>query len=142
MPPGIPVFKGSEAIASYLTEHGIRYLAYSYADEATFTKALFSGRLSPNVNIWIRRGAEITFDFQDNVAGLGRSRRRVFDDGKMFVVYLATPAGVDSKIKRNDGLRVDTSSPDQRDARAEVKPPSTSSNMVTPSAVDPAMLNR
>jgi hypothetical protein len=122
LPPGIPVFKGSEAVARYLTEHGIRYIAYSYGDEATFTKELFSGRLSPNVNIWIRRGAEITFDFQDNVVGLGRSRRRLFDDGKMFVVDLATPAGDDSRAKSDHLVPVNTYTtvPDQRDARATV----------------------
>ena len=39
LPPGIPIFKGPDALADYLIQHGIRYLAYSYGDEATFQPA-------------------------------------------------------------------------------------------------------
>jgi hypothetical protein len=90
LPPGIPAFKGSEALAEYLVQHGIHYVAYSYADDANFSRALFSDRLNPKVNIWLRKGAQLTFDFQDNVVQLARSRRKLFDDGKMFVLDLAT----------------------------------------------------
>lgn len=92
LPPGIPIFQGPEALADYLVHHGIRYLAYSYGDEATFSRKLFSDRLAPAVNVWLRRGAQIAFDFQDNAVALGRSRRRVYDDGKMFMLDLETPA--------------------------------------------------
>ncbi len=91
LPPGIPIFKGPEALADYLVQHGIRYLAYSYGDEATFSRALFSDRLEPRVNIWIRRGAEIAFDFQDNALALGKSRKKLYDNGSMFVLDLAAP---------------------------------------------------
>jgi hypothetical protein len=98
LPPGIPIFKGPEALADYLVQHGIRYLAYSYGDEATFSRELFSGRLEApahlwirrGANIWIRRGAEIAFDFQDNVVALGKSRKRLYDNGSMFVLDLET----------------------------------------------------
>jgi hypothetical protein len=95
LPPGIPIFKGPDALADYLLQHGIRYLGYSYGDEATFSRALFSDRLQPKVNIWIRRGAQIAFDFQDNALALGRSRKKLFDNGSMFVLDLATPAVAD-----------------------------------------------
>jgi hypothetical protein len=91
LPPGIPIFKGPEALAAYLVQHDIRYLAYSYGDEASFSRALFSDRLAPNVNVWLRRGAQIAFDFQDNVVLLGKSRKKLYDDGSMFVLDLATP---------------------------------------------------
>jgi hypothetical protein len=91
LPPGIPIFKGPEALADYLVQHGIRYLAYSYGDEATFSRALFSDRLRPQVNIWIRRGAQIAFDFQDNALALGKSRKKLYDNGSMFVLDLETP---------------------------------------------------
>jgi hypothetical protein len=91
LPPGIPIFKGPEALADYLVQHGIRYLAYSYGDEATFSRALEGGRLQPHVNIWIRRGAEIAFDFQDNVLTLGKSRKKLYDNGCMFVLDLELP---------------------------------------------------
>lgn len=92
LPPGIPSFQGPEAVANYLLAHGVRYVAYSYGDEASFSRALFSDRLEPNVNVWIRRGAQIAFDFQDNLARLGRTRKRLFDNGQMFVLDLASPA--------------------------------------------------
>lgn len=91
LPPGIPVFKGSEALAQYLIQHDIHYVAYSYGDDANFSRALFGDRLNPQVNVWLRRGAQVTFDFQDNIVELAKSRRRLFDDGKMFVLDLAAP---------------------------------------------------
>jgi hypothetical protein len=93
LPPGIPIFKGPEVLADYLVQHGIRYLGYSYGDEASFTRAEFSTRLAPKVNIWIRRGAEIAFDFQDNALALGKTRKKLYDNGSMFVLDLETPAG-------------------------------------------------
>jgi hypothetical protein len=92
LPPGIPIFKGPDALAGYLIQHGIRYLAYSYGDEAAFSRHDYSDRMKPNVNIWLRRGAEIAYDFQDNCVLLGKSRKKLYDDGHMFVLDLATPA--------------------------------------------------
>jgi hypothetical protein len=37
LPPGMPSFKGEEALADYLVSHSIRYVAYSYANEASFS---------------------------------------------------------------------------------------------------------
>jgi hypothetical protein len=96
LPPGIPIFDGPEALAQYLLDHGIRYLAYSYGDEATFSRAEFGDRLDPHVNVWIRKGAQIAFDFQDNAVLLGRTRKKLFDNGKMFVLDLATRVPSDS----------------------------------------------
>ena len=90
LPPGIPIFKGPEALADYLLDHGIRYLAYSYGDEASFSRAEFGNRLDPDVNVWIRKGAQIAFDFQDNAVLLARTRKKLFDNGNMFVLDLAT----------------------------------------------------
>jgi hypothetical protein len=91
LPPGIPAFKGPDALADYLLQHGIRYLAYSYGDDAAFSRREYADRLKPHVNIWLRRGAEIGFDFQDNCVLLGKSRKKLYDDGNMFVLDLATP---------------------------------------------------
>jgi hypothetical protein len=92
LPPGIPAFKGPDALANYLLQHGIRYLAYSYGDEASFSRHDYADRLKPYVNIWLRRGAQIAYDFQDNCVLLGKSRKKLYDDGHMFVLDLATPA--------------------------------------------------
>jgi hypothetical protein len=101
LPPGIPIFKGPGALADYLVQHGIRYLAYSYGDEATFSRAQFGSRLEPRVNIWIRRGAEIAFDFQDNALTLGKSRKKLYDNGRMFVLDLEAPVAGNPAVARD-----------------------------------------
>jgi hypothetical protein len=92
LPPGIPMFAGSEPVATYFLRCGIRYVAYSYGDEASFSRATFKDRLAPRVNVWLRKGAEIAWDFQDNLVALGHSRRKLYDDGYTFVLDLATAA--------------------------------------------------
>jgi hypothetical protein len=87
LPPGMPLFRGNEALANYLVSKGIRYVAYSYGDEAGFSR-YFSYRLSPYNNVWNRTRAQHTFDVQDNLAELGKSRKRIYDDGKNFVLDL------------------------------------------------------
>lgn len=37
LPPGMPLFQGSEALADYLLSKSIQYVAYSYASEATIS---------------------------------------------------------------------------------------------------------
>jgi hypothetical protein len=75
-------------VADYLLKHGIRYLAYSYGDEATFSRTIFGDRLKPNVNVWLRQGARIAFDFQDNAYQLGETRKKLYDNGEMFLIDL------------------------------------------------------
>ena len=78
LPPGMPFFKGPEPVAAYLLSKNIRYVAYSYKDEAGYTPAIFGDRLSPSIQIWIRTEAIHYFDFQDNLAVLGKTQERGF----------------------------------------------------------------
>jgi len=87
-PPGMPAFKGPELLAEYLIGNGIRYVAYSYSDEAAYSHESFGERLAPSVNAWIRSRAQNTFDFQDNITRLGANRKRVFDNGSIFILDL------------------------------------------------------
>jgi len=87
LPPGMPLFNGSEAWAGYMMSKSIRYVAYSYGDEAGFPKSL-SYRLSPYFDPWDRRRAQHTFDVQDNLAELAKARRRIYEDAKNFVLDL------------------------------------------------------
>jgi hypothetical protein len=87
LPPGMPLFQGSEPLASYLIAKSIRYVAYSYGDEAGFTR-YFSYMLSPYNNVWGRTIAQHTYDTQDNLTELGKTRKRIYDDGKSFVLDL------------------------------------------------------
>lgn len=90
-PPGMPSFKGSEPLANYLTSKSIRYVAYSYASEAGFSKRDYEARAkAPSYPylLLLRTEAQHTLDFQDNLKELGESRKRIYDDGKNFVLDL------------------------------------------------------
>jgi hypothetical protein len=87
-PPGMPFFKGGERLAWYLCSQSVRYVAYSYRSEAAFTRDLFGHRLAPGTPTWIRAQAKHTLDFQANLAELGQSRHRIYDDGDVFVLDL------------------------------------------------------
>jgi hypothetical protein len=87
LPPGMPSFKGAEALANYLTSKSIRYVAYSYGDEALFWKKRFGKRVYQG-HPRIRTEAQHAFDFQDNLKQLGKTRKRIYDDGYIFVLDL------------------------------------------------------
>ena len=89
-PPGMPFFRGGDRLADYLCRRPIRYVAYSYFLEAGFYDGLFRERLSPGTEPWLRLQALHTQDFQRNLAELGRTRKRVYDDGDVFVLDLST----------------------------------------------------
>ncbi len=86
LPPGMPFRKGEEALASYLIANSIYYVAYSYKDQAMFTREQFGNRLDMTMNSWIRTEADHTFLFQDDVEKLGKTRKRIYDDGTEFVI--------------------------------------------------------
>ncbi len=84
--PGISASATPEELASYLQSEGVRYVAYSYRDEAGFPKSTFSYRLGPQMPPLTRRFARDTFAFQDDLAALGKTRKHVYDDGQIFVL--------------------------------------------------------
>ena len=90
LPPGMPSFKGEEALADYLLSQSIRYVAYSYADEANFSRKSFEVILSPEWPFWLQNQTLNTFEFQDSLQKLGETRKRIYDDGKNFVINLST----------------------------------------------------
>lgn len=92
LPPGMPSFKGEEALADYLVSKSIRYVAYSYANEANFPRKSLEGRLivSPELPFWLRNQALNTFEFQDSLQKLGETRKRIYDDDENFVIDLSS----------------------------------------------------
>jgi hypothetical protein len=84
-PPGMPFFKGSEALAHYFTLQSIRYVAYSYKEGAMWrTPANVLAGYTP----WIKNELLHVNDFQDNLIELAKTRRHVYDDGSNFVLDL------------------------------------------------------
>jgi hypothetical protein len=88
-PPGMPLYKGSEPLADYLTAQSIKYVAYSYAKEASYSKAFLSPGMNTE-NTWLRNQADNAWDFQDNLKELGNTRKRVYDDGDIFILDLSS----------------------------------------------------
>ena len=84
----MPSFKGEETLADYLVSHSIRYLAYSYANEANFTRHFFEPTLIPSSYKWLINQALNAFEFQDSLQKLGKTRKRIYDDGQNFVIDL------------------------------------------------------
>jgi len=91
-PPGIPSFRGPEPLADYLSLKSIRYIAYSYADEANFTWKEYGSRVNHTAP-WIRSQARHTFAFQNNLIKLAKTRKRIYDDGYIFVIDLLSHRG-------------------------------------------------
>ena len=89
-PPGMPSFKGEEALADYLVSQSIRYVAYSYANEANFSRKSFEIILSPEWPFWLQNQTLNTFEFQDSLQKLGETRKRIYDDGQNFVIDLSS----------------------------------------------------
>jgi hypothetical protein len=95
-PPGLPFLHGSEPVAEYLLTSGMRFVAYDYAAEAGFSRQGTLSRVTPRAHPWVRGVSLRTLDFQDNLSALARSRHRLYDDGRTFVLDLGQrdpPAG-------------------------------------------------
>jgi hypothetical protein len=90
LPPGWPS-QGGDALARYLLANRIRYLVYDYAgfagDEAIAPSAL----ADPSRTLWFHTETAITLRSYHQFEELGRTRRHLYDDGKMFVLDLAIP---------------------------------------------------
>ena len=87
----MPLYKGSEPLADYLTSQSIKYLAYSYAKEAAYSKSFLSSQIYTE-NTWLRNQADNAWDFQANLKELGNTRKRIYDDGDIFILDLSSRA--------------------------------------------------
>ena len=90
LPPGMPVRQSGEAVASYLLGHNIRYVIYSYKTQAGSPRATFGFLLDPSYGTLVNRIAALSFAFQDDLADLSHTRVRLYDDGSIFVLDLAS----------------------------------------------------
>jgi hypothetical protein len=89
LPPGLPFQAGSEKLANYLLSSGIKYIAYSYGNEAGFSCEGSKGMLRAHVNPWLKAETEHSLDFQDNLIELSKTRKIIYDDGNNFVLDLS-----------------------------------------------------
>lgn len=85
LPPGMPVFKGGEALENYLVSQSIRYIAYSSWSLNHPADVDTSG---PGLSSWFRLQSQLSHDFRDNVQQLAKTRKKVYADGENFVLDL------------------------------------------------------
>ena len=91
-PPGWPARQSGEALAQFLLAHGVRYLAYTYADGASETDgAAAEQSANPRNSQWIRSEAEIVLAAHHQYEQLGQTRRHLYEDGHSFLLDLADP---------------------------------------------------
>jgi len=86
-PPGMPLSNTSEALAAYWLSRSIRYVAYSYANEAGFSQQSEAWKLKQR-HPWVRTHAKHTFALHERLRELGATRKRIYDDGEVFVLDL------------------------------------------------------
>ena len=94
LPPGWPSRQNGEALAQYLLANHIRYLIYDYAGFAGDEAIAPSVIADPTRTQWVHSEIAITLRSYQQFAELGRTRHHLYDDGKMYVLDLATPADV------------------------------------------------
>jgi hypothetical protein len=88
-PPSMPLRQGGEALAQYLISQSTRYVAYSYTGEAARRAVVGHDQYSPFTLNQIER----TFEFEDDLEQLSKTRRHVYDDGRSFVLDLLQATG-------------------------------------------------
>ena len=90
-PPGMPLSGDAQALADYLRGVGVRYVAYSYANEANCPRtAEWRALRQPQGATPLGRiQVAHAFAFHDQLEDLGRGWLHTYDDGERFVLDLA-----------------------------------------------------
>jgi hypothetical protein len=91
LPPGIPLNGDPEALDRYLLDHSIRYVAYSYANQANFPSEVCADRTSPAQRRALpmeAREAAAACTIQDDFVLLSKTHRHLFDNGSAYVLDL------------------------------------------------------
>lgn len=100
-PPGFPLAKDAMAIADYLAEVGVRYVMYSYGDEAIYGRSDVGSRLDLTGTPYrdrLRMLAANNVRFRDAIMELAKEHRPVFDDGFVLVIDLESVTARPSRL--------------------------------------------
>jgi hypothetical protein len=95
-PPGMPYFQGPEKVAAFLLNNDIRYVSYHYEDQAGYPVLGNLWRLYPTRPYTHRALTRSKFALDRVLGKLGHSRRRIYDDGTLFIIDLKTPSKANS----------------------------------------------
>jgi hypothetical protein len=99
--PGWPTWESGEAFAQFLLEHNVRYLMYSYGEcdpapyancDAALDEEQSKTADNPHITRLIRNESGIGYQARHQYEELARTRRHVYDDGKIYILDLTKPA--------------------------------------------------
>lgn len=103
--PGLPLANDAPDVANYLKGLGIRYVMYSYADEALYGRRQVGNRLAFNGTAYrdrVRALASNNIRFRDQLIELATLVPPIYDDGYVFVLDLSEGDGRDeARLKRS-----------------------------------------
>ena len=85
---GVPI-DNPDALAAYLLNHHIRYIAYAYAAHANFYPQVYSQFLAPEYGPVIHRQVQESLTFQQTLAALTHSRKVIYNNSADLVIDLA-----------------------------------------------------
>ena len=95
-PPGMPVEEGGQALADYLLANGIGYVMFAYADSAGYDHIR---KIDPKLlRPWLRNAIPRMLAGMDTLQELRRTKRRLFDDGRVAVFDISEP----TKMNRSE----------------------------------------
>ena len=92
-PPGLPYFRGGEAVADYLRRQSIRFLTFVPHERALslYRRDFWQQQQRDPYAFWHAQ-APVYLDMFDNIASLAASRRVVYDDPALVLLDLDQPA--------------------------------------------------
>ncbi|MDQ2834441.1 MAG: hypothetical protein M3Y50_11965 [Acidobacteriota bacterium] len=103
LPPGWPSRQDGEGLARYLLANHLRFLIYDYESMGGLD-ALAPGVLrDASRTQWVHSEYAITLRSHQQFAELAGSRRRVYDDGRMYVLDLGAPASAGAAAGASSG---------------------------------------
>lgn len=86
LPPGMPFFKGSDAMVDYLLSKSLRYVAYSYGYDKRRRKKYL--QLRGSSTSWIKTHSEHMLAFYHHMLAISAKRKKLYDDGYTYVLDL------------------------------------------------------
>jgi hypothetical protein len=92
LPTGWPIYGTADDLSRYLLGHSIRYLAYSYADGANDPESwLLLVYNLPYTTAIVKNEDFLVLQAHRQYADLAKTRKHIYDDGRMYLLDLAQP---------------------------------------------------
>ena len=87
-PPGLPLAGSDDGVLSYLRGQGVRYLAYSYGDDNSYSPQLLDARMKDADHPYAAYCSRGMSRIQGFMRRMRQNFRAVYDDGETFLIDL------------------------------------------------------